>query len=121
MPVRVECSTPGLEANWVEFSDVWTRRDLREYFAIKGEGFRRLWLRKVTAIHLVTPDGEEITDPTQVHERLDDLDLRMISFPFDAGVDAIAHLLTLGERARRLSSGGDVAAPMTTTTPPEPA
>lgn len=118
MPVRVECSTPGLEANWVEFGDVWSRRELREYIKLKGDEFVELWRRKVTAVNLVTVEGEVITDPMQVHARLDDLDIRMMSFATDAGVDAVAHLMTLGEANRRLSSNGDVAAQTTTKATP---
>lgn len=118
MPVRVQCTTPGLEGNWVEFSDVWTRKELQDYMGLRGGEFVALWQRKVTAIHIETPAGEVITDPLELHQRLDDVDIRMLTFATDAGIDATAHLLTLGEANRRLSFAGDAAAQTTTTPAP---
>ena len=110
MAIRVECSTPGLEANWVEVDEAWTRSELREYTTRNGDPFIALWRQKVTACNFVTAAGETITDPKEVHERIDDLDLRLIGFITGAPLEATQYLLTLGEMNRRLSSAGSVAA-----------
>lgn len=110
MAIRVECSTPGLEENWVEVDEVWSRGELRQYTTLKGEEFVTLWQKKVTACNFVTVTGEAITDPKQVHDRLDDLDLRLVGFITAAPLEATNYLLALGELNRRLSSAGSVAA-----------
>jgi hypothetical protein len=114
MAIRVECSTPGLEENWVEVSDVWTRGELRDYTAKKGDEFVALWRAKVTACNFVTAKGEAITDPLLVHDRLDDLDLRLLGFITTAPLEATSYLLALGEVNKRLSSAGTVTAATTT-------
>jgi len=110
MAIRVECSTPGLEENWVEVTEVWTRGELREYTSKKGDEFIALWRKKVEACNFVTAQGEAITDPNQVHDRLDDLDLRLVGFITAALIEATNYLLALGEINRRLSSAGSVVA-----------
>lgn len=110
MPVKVECSTPGLEANWIEVSDVWSRGELRDYTSLKGDQFIELWRRKVTGVNLATVTGEVIDDPAVVHDKLDDLDLRLIGFITAALLEATSYLLVLGEVNRRLSFAGTEAA-----------
>ena len=112
MPIRVECSTPGLEENWIEVDEVWTRRELREYMSLKGEPFIALWQRKVTACHLVTGDVV-VDEPAQVHGLLDELDLRLTRFVTEAVLEATDYLLSLGEVNKRLSLPGVGEAAMT--------
>lgn len=116
MTIRVECSTEGLESNWIEVSDVWTRAELRDYTSLKGELFVELWRRKVTAVNLVTAAGEVINDPAAVHDRLDDFDLRLLGFITAALIEAISYLLVLGELNKRLSSPGTGIVARTKTT-----
>lgn len=115
MPIRVECTTEGLEDCWLEVKDAWSRRELREYAKeLKGSPFIALWRQKVTACHLLTVEGEVIADPQQVHERLDDLDVRLLGFVSQAPLAVTEHLLVLGEVNKRLSlPGADSAARMT--------
>lgn len=119
MPVRVECTTPGLDMCWIQVVDVWTRKELQEYATAKGEPFVALWQRKVEAVHLVTVAGDVITEPTEVHTRLDELDLRLISFVTSAVLEATDYLLGLGEVNKRLSFAGGEAARTKTKTPAE--
>lgn len=110
MAIRVECSTPGLEENWIEVAEVWSRGELAQYTTLKGDEFVALWRRKVTGCNFVTVEGEAITDPKLIHDRLDDLDLRLVGFITSAPIEATNYLLALGEMNRRLSSAGSVAA-----------
>ena len=117
MPIRVECSTPGLETNWIAVDDVWTRRELGEYLTAKDDAFMAIWLRKVVGCQVATAAGEVLTDPAELMARRDDLDLRLVRFLTAAVLEATDHLLTLGEANKRLSlPGGDIAAK--TTLPP---
>lgn len=111
--VRVECTTEGLEENWVEVSDFWTRAELSAYSKTSGDEFISLWRRKVVACHIVTGDLV-IDDPLQVHEQLDGLDIRLMRFLTGAVTEATSYLLTLGEANKRLSFPGAGAAVTTT-------
>lgn len=107
MPIRVECSTPGLEANWIEVDEVWTRRELREFVTLRGAPFLELWVRKVTACHIEWPDGDVVvTDPAEVPAAHDDLDVRLLGWLSSAVLVATEHILSLGEASARLSSDG---------------
>lgn len=116
MPVRVECTTPGMEDNWIEVTDFWTRRELADYVEKSDDEFRNLWRKKVTACHLVTGDLV-IDDPALVHDQIDGLDIRLMRFLTGAVLEATNYLLSLGEANKRLSFGAGVAAKTTQTVP----
>ena len=116
MPVRVECTTEGLEENWIEVSDFWTRAELSAYVKTSGDDFIALWRRKVTACHLVTGDLV-VDDPLLVHEQLDGLDIRLMRFLTGAVTEATNYLLSLGEANKRLSFPGAGAAVKTQMAP----
>lgn len=117
MPIRVECSTPGLEDNWIEVAEVWTRQELAEYLTAKGPPFVALFVQKVTACHMVQPDGTVITDPATALELRDTFDLRLVRFPTAAVLEATDYLLGLGEVNKRLSSAGAGGAARMTAAP----
>ncbi len=110
MAIRVECSTPGLEANWIEVSEVWTRRELQEFATVTGDAFWALWARKVSACCIVDATGEALSDPAVVQQRLDDLDIRLLRWLSAAVLSATQHLLNLGEASARLLLNGVVMA-----------
>ncbi len=112
MAVRVVCDTPGLEANWVEVDEVWTRKELQAFVTLEGDEYWELWARKVVACHIELPSGEVITAPERVRTALDDLDLRLLRWLSTAVLTATQYLLNLGEGSARLSLNGvGVAAP----------
>lgn len=117
MPVRVSCSTEGLEENWVEVSDRWTRKELTEFLTLKGKPFLDMFAAKVTACHLVRMDGTVLNDPAQVLLERDELDLRLVRFPVSAVLEATDYLLGLGEANKLLSPGGAGLAAKTTRAP----
>lgn len=113
MPIRVESVVEELEANWLDVSEHWTRKELLEYVSIPIPLMPAsdLWARKVTACHLVS--GERvIDDPAMLKEVYDDLDLRLVRFVATAPLEVTGYLLALGEASKRLSCNGvEVAAP----------
>lgn len=117
MPIRVECSTPGLEQNWLEVSEVWTAKELSAFLTLRGEPFTALFAAKVTDCHMVTAAGTVLTDPAAVLAARDEFDLRLVRFPTTAVLEATDHLLTLGEANKRLSSAGAGVAARTTPAP----
>ena len=107
MAIRVECSTPGLEANWIEVDEVWTRKELREFVTLRGAAFLELWVRKVTACHIELPYGGGIVDdPAAVPAVHDELDVRLLGWLSAAVLLATEHILSLGEASARLSLDG---------------
>ena len=80
--MRFICNIAGLEQNWVEFSDVWTRREDTDLFSLpEQEGFSKYFARKCTACHIEQVGGEPITDPAQLtYDGLNDVDLRVFGF-----------------------------------------
>ena len=63
--MRFTCTIEGLEANWIEFSDVWTRREGEEMYGKDDTALFDKFLRlKCTACHIQQVEGPAITDPT---------------------------------------------------------
>lgn len=117
MAIRVECTTPGLEANWVEVDEVWSRRELQAFVALDGEEYWQLWGRKVVACHVELAAGGVVDDPAAVHLVLDDVDIRLLRWLPSAVLMATQYLLNLGEGSARLSLNGvGVAVPTRTPT-----
>lgn len=117
MTIRVECSTPGLEGNWIEVDDIWTRKELQAFVSLQSEAYWTLWGRKVTGCHIELPDGGVVTEPATVGLVLDDLDIRLLRWLSNAVLTATRYLLNLGEGSARLSLNGvGVAVPMTNPT-----
>ncbi len=104
-PIRVECTTPGLEENWLDVSDFWTRAELQEYGELSGDPFVDLWRKKVVACHIETGDVA-INDPAKVHDQIDQLDIRLIKFLTSGPRTVTDYLLSLGEANKRLSLPG---------------
>lgn len=117
MAIRVACDTPGLEANWVEVDEVWTRKELQAFVSLDGDEYWALWGRKVVACHIELVEGGIMDDPAEVRLVLDDLDLRLLRWLSNAVLTATQYLLNLGEgSARLLSNGVGVAVPTKTPT-----
>lgn len=115
--LRVECTTPGLEGNWLEVTEVWTAAEAKNFFKLKGPEFIKLWRQKVLGCHLETGDLV-IDDPQQVHDLADNLDVRLVrGFINEAPATVLDHLLSLGEANKRLLLPGAGAAVKTETAP----
>lgn len=61
MQIRIECTVPELAGNWVDLSDVWTRREASDFYAAAIAGNDAvtfpLLQNKLTAVHLHLPTG----------------------------------------------------------------
>lgn len=112
--MRVTCSIEGLEQNWVEFTDRWTRAEQRELTDANDETWFALFRRKATACNLALEDGTVITNPAQVTpDAVEGMDLRLVGFLGASMTWVCAELRVLGNASRRLSSNG--VAPTTKT------
>lgn len=115
--VRIEHASEDLADNWIEFSANWTLADLRRAYSEQGEGFIAFWRSKASACHVRTVTGETITDPMQIHERIEELDLRLVRWVPLALLEAGNYLVRLGELSALVSSNGVGASAVRTRTP----
>lgn len=122
MQIRIECTLPELAGNWVDLSDVWTRREASDFYAAAIAGNDAvtfpLLQRKLTAVHLHLADGTPVTDVAMLFERFDDLDVRLARWLATNIMDALQRMLAMGEAQRRLLFDGvEIAARTKTQTP----
>ncbi len=95
--VRVSCGVEGLEAAWVDVTEVgWTTKQLDELRTMNGADTLDMLQRKLTACFLPTVDGEPVTDPTRITEYLDAFDLRLLGFLGGVLYDAAPLIRGLG-------------------------
>ncbi len=113
MPIRVYSEAAGLEECFVEVDERWSIRELNRIYDSR-DAWLELFGRKVSAVHLLTAEGEAIDDPAQVLERFEDLDIRLARLVNNSLANAVDYLATLGEASKRVLSGA--GAPATTTT-----
>ncbi len=114
--MKYDCDIPGLEHNFIELRDDWSRGQVREFWTAKGEDYFALIAKKTTAVHLDVPDGEPVTDPTQLTvAALDAIDSRVFQWFMAVPVAHVQALGDMGEAARRrlLDSKGESTAPTT--------
>ena len=103
---RYECGIEGLEANWVDVSDAWTRRESREAMDADEDATLEILRHKLTGCHLETTLGP-IDDPALLTvEALDEMDVRIVRFLGTVLMQAIRHTASLGNLSGRLSSNG---------------
>lgn len=105
MAIRIECSAPGFEANWVEMPDVWTRRDTVEMNTAQGEAFWVLLRRRCTGCHLVMTTGDVIDTPAGITvDAIQDADELLLAWLGNTMPIALARRRALGEASARVSS-----------------
>lgn len=114
--LKLYCTVPGLEENWIELPERWTLRDQREIEQADRDAFLDLLRRKVVAIHLITEDGDVLDEPAALtEERLEGLDVRLDQFLATVMQSAILMQRRLGNfSARPSSNGSGTRTPQTT-------
>lgn len=99
--MRYNSNVPGLEHCFVEISERWTRGDVKNFFALKGDEFLALVRSKVVAIHLEAEGGAIDTPDKLTSDNADNVDYqlwRWFSVALQKGVD---DLYALGEATAR--------------------
>lgn len=121
MQIRIECTLPALAGNWVDLSDVWTRGEIRAWYAgalaNREEVTHPLLARKLVGVHLYLADGTLVEDAATLFERIDDFDIRLVRWLAAAVMDALKELMAMGEAKRRLLFDGVEIAAAKTPTP----
>lgn len=79
--MRYVATVPGFVA-WIEFTDVWSRADLRRVFQTDDQDFIDFLASKTAACYIETTEGEPIATPADlsVMDNYDRLDLRVVEF-----------------------------------------
>ncbi len=113
--MRFTCSIEGLEANWIEFDDVWTRNEGQELLGDNNEAaIDKFIARKCTGCYIEQVDGPAQTDPQKLTwEWMGDIDVRVHRFVVRSLFASYTESMQLGNASARRSSNGVVPA-MTT-------
>lgn len=105
--MRWECNAEGLEGNWLEVSEQWTRAEEKALDAAKTDAeFFAIFRAKVTACRLTTATGQVITDPAAVEAAVDDMDVALLQGIGFSLRMAVAERRRLGNASWRASSNG---------------
>jgi hypothetical protein len=103
MPRRYTCNIEGLDGNWVEVSDHWTRREVAEYMTTTTPEDEFTWLRrKVVAIRLEVGETLIVSPDELKVAAFDDADLRLWGFVCGVLGLSIRDLRALGNASGRL-------------------
>lgn len=106
--MRIECSAPGFEANWVDVADAWTRRDTTEMYAAQGEAFYELLRRRLVACHIELTTGQAIDAPAGITtDAIQDADEALLGWLGVVLPIALAKRRALGEASARVSSSAN--------------
>lgn len=100
--MRFDCDLPEFPGAFVEFSEVWTRKELAEFLELAGDSYVAFWLRKIIALSLPLVDGGVIVDPAALTmEAYDNLDVRLVYWLAPLPAIVVTELGRLGEQTRR--------------------
>jgi hypothetical protein len=79
--MRVDANVPGYTA-WIEFTESWSRADMRRVFDLDGQEFLDFLAGKTTACHLDVVEGDAITVPADISvmANFERLDVRVVQF-----------------------------------------
>ena len=115
------CDIPGLEHNFVEFSDSWSRGQRKALRQLNGDAWLALLGGKITAMYLDCPGGEPMTTLEGVtNETFEAVDMRVWDWFMFVPTAHFLYLDNLGEASgRRLfaMNGDSAARPITSPTP----
>ena len=104
--MRLFCDIDGFTDNWVEVSDTWTRREVRDYYSKSTLAHEvGWWNKKFMACHLIDAEGVLFDDPKALTaDALEDMDERLCGFVSGLIGNTIARLRNLGNASTRPSS-----------------
>lgn len=102
---RITCTTEVFSDNWIELSESWTRREVKELDKATVAGVLETLRKKATACNIILSTGEIVTEVTKLTEDdLVDCDQQVWGFLLGCQFRAVAALQSLGNFSVRLSS-----------------
>ncbi len=102
---RITCTTEGFTDNWVDLSESWTRREVKELDRATVVGVLEILRKKATGCNIILSNGDVVTEVTKLTEDdLVDCDQQVWGFILGCQFRAVAALQSLGNFNVRLSS-----------------
>lgn len=99
--MRMYCPVEGYADSYVEFTDYWSRADIRK-FARPGPGESLDVIRsKVTAVHVKLMDGEATSAEDITEDTLDRMQWEVFQWFMTVPQLVVKTVLDLGEETRR--------------------
>ena len=110
MAIRIECTIDGLDDNWLQLSDTWSRREMRAWYTAVLQADESTWLpilqSKLLGVHMRLIDGTPIADADVLIEQLDNMDVRLTRWLPHSVLGALMEMLALSESSRRILLDG---------------
>jgi hypothetical protein len=96
--MRYSCDIEGLEHNYIELSDVWSKKQIEAFLDADIEANLVLLRPKIVSLSLARVDGEPITSADQVtNDSLEEIDFRVFHWFKVALVVHVTSMKKLGE------------------------
>lgn len=116
--MRFDCREPGFEGVFVEFTDSWSRKEVRDSWAATPAELFPIIQRKIITIYLPTVNGDPIVSADGiVEDRIDDVDTRLYTWFLSSWVKQMNELSDLGNAlGRQLFVTSDTSTPTKKTT-----
>lgn len=97
--MRLQCNIEGFEQCYIELSDRWTRKELRDFYTTRVDDAAGLIQQKVVAIYIECADGQPITTADMLtEERLEQVDVQVYNWLPGAIMMGLRELENLGFR-----------------------
>lgn len=92
--MRFDCPVHGFEDNFVEITERWSRKDVRNFYELKGEEYLSHLRTKIVSINL----GSSVQSPEDfTSEKIEDVDMQVWKW-FSTAVNlALDTLYSMGE------------------------
>jgi hypothetical protein len=113
--MKYSCDIEGLEHNYIELSDVWSRKQATEFLTADSDKYLALLKAKIIALSLDCVEGPPVTSAEDLtDDALDDLDMRVFHWLKIIPRGHVQNVLNLGEASGRRSyvTVGETAARM---------
>lgn len=109
--MRLTCTVEGLEGNWVEMLETWTRADWQRLQEATVEDALALLCEKATACHIDAGDGKWVEKPDELKAAFESeaMDLALYGFLIAVPGAAMGIRRSLGNRSARLLSDSSAA------------
>lgn len=96
------CDIEGLEDNFIEMSDSWSRKEVRVLWDLQGAEYMALLQSKLISCRLTRPGDEPLTEPTAFLEEVaDTLDWRIWRWLSSVPTKHVQSVGELGEASGR--------------------
>jgi len=101
--MKLQCPVEGFEDCYVEFSDKWTRSEIKQFVGKESDEFMDLVKSKITSVY-IRYEGGEVVEPQQLtDEAFDSMQWEVFQWFIVLPQVTVKGVLDLGEETRRQS------------------